>query len=389
VEGIKERLVFFFSNANIRQDMFLRKLLTSDEKAVPVEVMLRFNTIKKFSDKPEVLVRAAKELTDLLVVDETKSAIRRVVPFTSEMMKENLHLSLHVKNLPIKEETGGGGDDKEQVVKKYDVHVDEVRVLFEKYGDVALVKLQFVSDDGGKQRGSDTPGRKRQKYPAGTALIEFRSVEDLKKAADATLTIKEGEKLEPKEKVILAANESRNEPIELDVMLFSEFLQSKRNYRKDNFKKNKKRGRDEGDDDDDNDNKDPHSAPKYTVDWKPSCVIKLKGVPDGCDREAMLECLATGLGTDMDGVKSRKIYVDFSRGQQDGAIRFPEPSDCIAELAKRLKEGELKINDSKVEEVYILEGDEETKYWEDFMAFKTRQMVQRHDNKKHKNHRSR
>ena len=63
VEGIKERLEFFFSDANIRQDAFIRKLLvSSDEKSVGIDALLRFNTIKKHSDKPEVLVKAAKEL---------------------------------------------------------------------------------------------------------------------------------------------------------------------------------------------------------------------------------------------------------------------------------------------------------------------------------------
>ena len=47
LEGIKERLIFFFSDANIRQDAFMRKLLMdTDEKAVAVDVLLRFNTIK-------------------------------------------------------------------------------------------------------------------------------------------------------------------------------------------------------------------------------------------------------------------------------------------------------------------------------------------------------
>jgi RNA binding motif/La domain len=385
VAGIKERLKFFFSNANIRQDMFIRKLLTqSEDKAVPVEVMLRFNTIKKFSEKPEILIKAAKELTDLLVVDEDKSLIRRVSPFTNDMMKDNLHLSLHVKNLPLKEdeEAGGEGEDSKDVVKKYDVTVDEVRALFEKYGDVAMVKLQFLSEDSGKHRGGRDGPKKRRKHPAGTALIEFHSQDDLKKAAEATLTLKDGETVEPKEKVVLPAAESRKEPIELDVMLLSEYIQSKRNNRKGNS--NKKRDRDEADD-------DAKEAPpsKFTIDWKPGCVIKLKGVPESCDREAMLECLAKGLDTDVDGVKSRKIYADFSRGQHDGAIRFPEPSDSIAELAKRLKEGDLKINDAKVEEVYVLEGDEETKYWDDFIAFKNKQISQRNEKKKHKSHRSR
>ncbi|KAG7364383.1 RNA binding motif-containing protein [Nitzschia inconspicua] len=384
VEGIKERLKFFFSNANVRQDMFIRKLLTqSEDKAVPVEVMMRFNTIKKFSEKPEVVVKAAKELSDLLIVDEDKSMIRRVKPFTNDMMKENLHLSLHVKNLPVKEEEAAGeDDDNKNVVKTYNVTIDEVRALFEKYGDIALIKLQFVTEDNGKHGEADS-SKKRRKIPAGTALVEFHDLEELKKAAEATLTIKDGEKVEPKEKVILPAVDNRKEPIELEVMLLSEFVQSKRNDRKGNTKRNAKRDRENVDDDDAN---EPSSPPKFTIDWKPGCVIKLKGVPESCDREAMLECLAKGLETDIDGVKSRKIYVDFSRGQQDGAIRFPDPSDNIAELAKRLKEGDLKINDTKVEEVYVLEGEEETKYWEDFMAFKTRQVAQRHEKKRHKSH---
>ena len=76
--------------------------------------MMRFNTIKKLSEKPAVVIAAAKALSDLLTVDEATSAISRVVPFTAEMMKENIPLSLRIQNLPVKEEKN---ENNEQVVK--------------------------------------------------------------------------------------------------------------------------------------------------------------------------------------------------------------------------------------------------------------------------------
>lgn len=55
IETIKERLRFFFSDANIRQDAFMRRLLLdTDEKVVAVDILLRFNTIKKYTDNPSI-----------------------------------------------------------------------------------------------------------------------------------------------------------------------------------------------------------------------------------------------------------------------------------------------------------------------------------------------
>mmetsp|Transcript_18071 Transcript_18071/g.41330 ORF Transcript_18071/g.41330 Transcript_18071/m.41330 type:complete len:160 (+) Transcript_18071:3-482(+) len=122
--------------------------------------------------------------------------------------------------------------------------------------------------------------------------------------------------------------------------------------------------------------------PKFTFDWKPNCVIKVRGLPEGCDREAVLSAIGKGLDISLEDVKSRKIYVDYSRGQKDGAIRFPEASDGVAALAKKLEAGELMILDAKVEDALVLEGDEEKKYWEEFIEFKNKQMIQRAEEKK-------
>ena len=362
VEGVKERLKFFFSDANIRQDAFVRKLLmNSDEKSVPVDVLLRFNTIKKHTDNPATLIQAAKELTESLVVDEEKMTISRTSPFTKEMMDGNIPKSLYVTDLPVSES------------KQYDVKVDELRALFNKYGDVALVKLKFSSyPDGGGSNNYYGPsaGLKRKKFPIGAAMIEFHNQEDLEKAAEATLTTKGGEKVEPKDKVALAESETRKSATELGIMLLSEYVSMRKE--KKGKREDKKRPKPE----------EEKEIPKFTFDWKPSCVIKVRGLPEGCDREAMLGAIGKGLDISPDDVKARKIYVDYSRGQKDGAIRFPEPSDSVAKVANILKAGELMVLDTKVEDAAILEGDEEKKYWEDFIEFKNKQMIQRAEEKK-------
>ncbi len=366
VEGIKERLEFFFSDANVRQDAFIRKLLMdSDEKSVGVDALLKFNTIKKYSEKSSVLIQAAKELKDLLVVDEEKMTITRVSPFTKDMMDDNIPKSLHVKNLPLNEK------------KQYDVKVEELRDLFSKYGKVALVKFKFSVQHASGKDDYYGPTKKKRKFAIGSAMIEFHTKEDLEKAAEATLTTKGGEKVEPKEKVELCVTETRKSATELSVMLLSEHIASCKEKKE--KRGDKKRSEPEPEED--------KEIPKFTFDWKPKCVIKIKGLPEGCDREAMISAIGKGLDVSPEDVKDRKIYVDYSRGQKDGAIRFPEPSDSVEDLAKKLKAGELKILDANVEDAAILEGDEEKKYWEDFIEFKNKQKIQRAEEKKRGNKR--
>mmetsp|Transcript_14513 Transcript_14513/g.29698 ORF Transcript_14513/g.29698 Transcript_14513/m.29698 type:complete len:87 (-) Transcript_14513:144-404(-) len=64
----------------------------------------------------------------------------------------------------------------------------------------------------------------------------------------------------------------------------------------------------------------------------------------------------------------------------------------LRSLSKKLKDGELMILDAKVEDASILEGEEEKKYWDDFIEFKSKQMVQRAEERKrggYKRHKTR
>jgi len=346
VAGVKDRLKFFFSDANVRQDRFIRNFLLGKDKQVPVGVLLRFNTIKKHTTSPAVVAAAAQELSDTLALNESKNAISRVTPFTAALMDENIPKSLIVQNLPMKEEDG---------LKRYTCTVADLRAPFAKFGEVAMVDLKFHRVD-----------KKRQAN--GNAMIEFETKESLEKAAEALLTIKDGETVEAKESITIGDKQ-------VSVMLLSEYKEMRKKEKGTSNKKHKREEKPES----------PEKPVKtFTIDWKPGCVIQLKGLAETCDREAILDTVAKGMNTDVAGVKEKKVYADFCRGQTDGAIRFAEATDDIAAIAKRLKDGELEIAGKKVDEAQILDGEEEKKYWENFVAFKNKQIRQNHEMKQAK-----
>lgn len=346
IKAVAERLRFFFSDANVRADTFLRKEILKAEEGkghVAIETLLRFNSIKQHTSDPAVVVAAAQTLPDNLVVGDDEKSIARVTPFTLKMMDDNIPLSLYITNLPITEDNKYPPD----TMKK-------VRTLFEPYGEVALVKLRFKRAEGGG-KGS---------VAIGGAFVEFSSKDGLEKAAEEVLTTKDGETVEPKKKLTVGDNT-------LEVVTMKEWLESKKKKKNDTPDSSKKRDRDE-----------PVAFEELKIDWKPGCVVRLKGLnTEACDREAIRDAVCKAMGITEQGSKDLGIYADYSRGQTEGAIRFNEPGESIAELTAKLSSGDVEIAGAKVESASILEGDEESKYWADFIAFKNKQLKHRAEEK--------
>lgn len=366
VEAVAERLRFFLSDANLRQDTFLRKLMLSTHGEYPhhvtPDILLRFNTIKQHTTDPEVVLAAAKSLDSFLVLSEDGKAIGLKEKFSMDKMDDNLPKSFFLENVPHDE-------------IRYKVGPEEIRKLFEAYGKVALVKLRFHLPS---KRMEERPKR----VPAGSALVEFEAVEAFEKAAEEVLTTVGGETVEPKRKLELEGST-------LKVLRLKEYVENRKSRKKD---KREKGGDESRGDKRDRPEDTPDSPSKtFSIDWKPGCVIRLEGLSaTECDREALLDTLASGLGITTTEVKERKIYVDYSRGQEIGALRFPEPSDEIKALCEKLNAGDVKVKEDKVSKARILDGEEESKYWTDFVDFKTKQMQQRGGDRHHgRNKRSR
>ena len=355
ISNIAERLAFFFSDANLRSDRFMQKQVGRDDDfggSITVEMLLKFKSIQQYSTEAEKVVEAAKTLDSLLVVEEDK--ICRKEPMKKSQMDENIPLSLHVSNIPVED-------------NKYTASVAELRPLFQDYGKVMLVKLKWKpaeSDDDDKEKNHYAPQQKRKMVPAGCCLVEFGAAEDVEKAiADL---IGEGEEA-PKKTLEVKGQTLKVEKLRKWIDSRKKAEKPKKDNKKDNDKDNNK----------DNKRKNEEAEIKeFTVDWKPGCVIELKGLDkETCDREALRDALS-GF-TD--------VYADYSRGQAEGAIRFSEPSDKIQELAEKLQKGELEIAGKKVESARVLEGEEEQEYWKKFVDFKNKQIRQKAEEKSNKN----
>lgn len=359
MEAVKERLRFFFSDANVRQDAFIRKYLMEgggeETNGVPVDVLLRFNTIKQHTTSPETVLQAAKELDSILTVTDN-NLIGRVDPFTESKMNENIPNTLYLSNLPIER-------------NRHKNSADEIRQLFgDKASSIVLVKFRFGFSDRPEDDDDDLDlasppqqGKRGRRVPLGACLVEFESLEVLEAAAAHTLTSKDdGETVQPKKVLTLGEHHI------VQVQLLKDYIESRKNIKK---RKQSDLHVDE-----------PASPKKFFIDWKPGCVIQVTGFGSACDREAILDAVAKDFGMAVEKLKDEKnVFADFSRGQSTGAIRFHEPSDNIRKLCDKLNAGNVTIAGEKVEKAEILSGDEEKKYWDDFMEFKTKQKQQREE----------
>mmetsp|Transcript_22578 Transcript_22578/g.33771 ORF Transcript_22578/g.33771 Transcript_22578/m.33771 type:complete len:378 (+) Transcript_22578:195-1328(+) len=349
---VAERLSFFFSNANLRMDKFLRREVTNKANEggfVTIDVLLRFNTIKNITEDPKLIAKAAKEVKQpLLKLKEDESAIGRVEPFTNDMMEDNVKVTLRVSNIPTKD-TDSGPD--------YDVSREEMVDMFKEFGDVAMVRLLKSKLKG-----------YTNKVAVNRAFVEFHSVEDMEKAVAELCTEDiNDESLKPKKVLTVKGTELR-------VKTMQQWLDKKKTKRdgqspkaqNNNKEKSKKRANAEAEEEE---MKAQIEAIQFKLDWKPGCVISVKGLPDNCDREMILAAVKSFMG---DGEIT--VRADYSRGQKDGAVRFDEPNEKISSLALELKEGKITIGEEKVQSASVLEGEEEKKYYDDYIAFRTKQM---------------
>ncbi|GKY94023.1 hypothetical protein MPSEU_000369100 [Mayamaea pseudoterrestris] len=399
IDAVKERLSFFFSSANVRQDAFLRKFLTSSSSSnknprnrrnnvnpqdesphadmVPIATLLRFNTLSKITKDASIVAKAAESLSDMIVLSEDQTAIGLKKPWTEEQMDENLPLTLVVENLPLVEvsTTEIKDEDKkdettttESSIPKmqYLCTTEQVKELFAQYGKVALCRLRF------RKNYSKSNDRKRfTQEPLKMAFVEFATQEDCDTAAADTITVKDGVAMEPKRKLTLGETT-------LTVRSLADYVQERKAIKEQGGEDDGRNKRNRDDHGEDEDNAD--AAPAFTMEWKPGCVIRLEGLPDECDRETLLAAVSQGLDMTVDQVKDLKIYVDYSRGQAGGAIRFLE-ADLVAGLCFKLASGDVTVGSAKVASAKVLKGDEEKKYWEDFIAFKNKQMSHKKEEK--------
>lgn len=364
IAGVAERLYFFFSDANLRQDKFLRIELEKTPY-VSLETLLKFNSIKNFTSDTSILIKAAKEdekCKTKLKLNDDETGIGRITPFTKDLIGKEVELTVRVSNLPT------SGDVSTNAV--YDVTIDEVKDLFVEYGEVSMVRLlhNYIKPKG--------------KIAYGRAFVEFESLEGMNKAV-ADLCVKDIANEEEKPKKSLKIKDT-----DLRVKTMQQWL-DKKAKQKESYKSKGKNGQSKKNDKKETDKKrereekeeEPVDGPEFKLDWKSGCIIKLTKLPEGCDREQILKAVYEVFDKDV-GVRA-----DYSRGQEDGCVRFDEVSPKIGELCTKLGDGSITIGETAVGSAAILEGEPEKEYYKNFIAFMSKNMRMRAEEKRNKNKR--
>jgi RNA recognition motif-containing protein len=347
IEKLAGLLSFFFSDTNLRSDTFMKKEMKFNDGMVAIQKLLRFNSIKKITADQEKIVQAVETselLKPILMLNKDKTSIGRINKFDINNIKDNIPLTLFVKGLPTSN-VEISEDGKELPPKSYAVQVDEVKQLFLEYGEIALVRLRYKK----KLKKSDPTIAK------GEAFIEYESEEMAQKAAADLCKVGDAE---PKKRLTIKGNELFVQPMKE----WLELKEKEEGEEKSDKRKRKSSAEDEGKEAADD---------EFDIVWNPGCVISVKGFPDNCDREAIREAMKDYVPSD-----PKELYLDFSRGQKSGALRFETPTDKIKELAEKLNSGEIEIIGCKVESAHVLEGEEEKTYWDNFKEFKRKQRKQ-------------
>eukprot|EP00548_Thalassiothrix_antarctica_P021079 CAMPEP_0194193956 /NCGR_PEP_ID=MMETSP0154-20130528/75319_1 /TAXON_ID=1049557 /ORGANISM="Thalassiothrix antarctica, Strain L6-D1" /LENGTH=484 /DNA_ID=CAMNT_0038918339 /DNA_START=45 /DNA_END=1497 /DNA_ORIENTATION=+ len=361
---IADRLKFFFSTPNMRSDRFLQNELGREDDfggSILVDKLLNFKSIQKHTSEKEKVIEAAKTLPDLLIVSED-GKISCKEPVKKSQLHDNIPLSLHLSNLPVENE-------------KYAVGVFDIKPLFEKYGKVTLIRLKWMPDNTSKEKDTDNNNgqRKRRKMiPAASCVVEFEKKEEIDKAV-IDLIQENGE-----EKKGLEMKGQKIKIIKLRDWMddHRKKMREKRNFEEGRGNRQQKETNDKRGNEklgnEEKKTKELESPPiEFKLDWKPGCVIELKGLDTKtCDRESIRAAAK---------LENNDSYADYSRGQSDGAIRFSEPSDEIKKLADKLNTGEIKITNSAVLSARVLEGEEEQSYWKKFIEIKTKHKQQQND----------
>jgi len=347
IEKLAGLLSFFFSDTNLRSDTFMKKEMKFNDGMVAIQKLLRFNSIKKITTDQEKIVQAVETselLKPILMLNKDKTSIGRINKFDINNIKDNIPLTLFVKGLPTSN-VEISEDGKELPPKSYAVQVDEVKQLFLEYGEIALVRLRYKK----KLKKSDPTIAK------GEAFIEYESEEMARKAAADLCKVGDAE---PKKRLTIKGNELFVQPMKE----WLELKEKEEGEEKSDKRKRKSSAENEGKEAADD---------EFDIVWNPGCVISVKGFPDNCDREAIREAMKDYVPSD-----PKELYLDFSRGQTSGALRFETPTDKIKELAEKLNSGEIEIIGCKVESAHVLEGEEEKTYWDNFKEFKRKQRKQ-------------
>lgn len=333
---ILRQVEFYFSDSNLPGDQFLSSLVARNEEGwVDIATIASFKRMRQLSQNLDEVVAALRESKEALVVNEAGTQVRRSQPVPQQV--DLTPRTMYAKGFDVKIDG--------------DAAIDTITEFFSKYGNVECVRLRNRRD--------------RMRSFKGSAFITFDSPETAKKVRDMTIKLTD----DAAEPLLLYM---KAEHAEVQQARWAEQKAQRVAAGKDKGKKDDKK---------DGNNKkrkepetpvDPEEAAAAAAATRaadeaaaleeldktivPDLVVSYEGLAEESSREHIRDVFQE-LGCTV-------VWVDFSRGQTDGKVRFAADSQTKAsEAVAKFNDLGLTINDGTPSCVRALAGDEEKEYY--------------------------
>eukprot|EP00435_Cladocopium_sp_Y103_P071126 s42_g36.t2 len=150
LEKVARQLDFYFSDANLRRDRYMKKTLDEGDGAISLEALLNFNRIKALGVTKTSQLLEAVQCSGMLDLVEEGTKVRRDFQKHPIGTYDPVSRTLYVEGLPLT------------------LGVDDLKKFFSDYGQVKLVEV---------------PQHRETREPRGFAFVEFGDVQE----ADAAL----------------------------------------------------------------------------------------------------------------------------------------------------------------------------------------------------------
>lgn len=393
--AIRKQVEFYFSDSNLPRDRFLlAKTEENPQGFVPLSTLLTFNRLKKMGVASVEMLSAAVKSSTVLVLDDTKTKVRRSDPLPEESMfpTRSVHLKgwvpggpepnldhlyklfspsgtvLSIKIRRWKDDAGArhfrgsifvemdSPEAAERVAAdNYEV---EIEVDGQKESKVLLAELYFEWAERKKKEREERKLRAKAKY----ASLKNKSKDSANKqsgSAGENAATESEEGAQTRAELALNTNAtSKSEPqqnsaVKLEAAKAIEH-ETKPGIKPELNPTAKTGGKREGEvgfEKVDNESTVKEEKPERT--FTPGLVLRYEGIGEDATREDIRDAMEE-FGT--------IAFVDFFSGQTEGNVRFSTPDETKKALEGLTNSGKLLAG--KKPTLRILDSEDEKEYWQ-------------------------
>uniref|UniRef100_A0AAG5DM31 Lupus La protein n=1 Tax=Anopheles atroparvus TaxID=41427 RepID=A0AAG5DM31_ANOAO len=303
--AIIRQLEYYFGDANLAKDKFLKDQITKDDGWVPLDVLLTFKRLKTLSEDKKVIVDAiSKSEEGLVEVSEDREKLRRHPERPLPELNEETRKEIYTRTVYVKGFAPQDGTKMDELVEFFQPHDKVVNIVMRRYFDKPTKKYLFK----------------------GSVFVTFAKVEQCEKFLQQKLTYKGKELICKMQNVYYEAKKVE---------------EKERKEKIDERKRKKEEAK--------------SAAAGASISHLPTgASISFEGTSEDTTRESIKEKIRTVDDT------LEVAFIDYQKGDKAGHFRFNQ-EDAGKRFIEKLTDNKLKIDENEVT-FELLAGEKETEY---------------------------